>query len=432
MVTRLRRGCGCAAGRGRRRRVRRGPPGAAARRRLLGHRRVTRRSGRSWARPTRPASRPTSSSAGSASVVLQPFGEPAFRMNLLSALCLAAAAGAHRRPRPGPDPLDGARRRGRARAGPHADRLGDRDPCRGARPPPRARRDPAAAAPRRLGGPGPGRRRRRTATATGDRRSLARRGGRRVRARGRQPLADPARWRPPVGLFVLAVEPAIWRRGRLVVGCVAGARRHRRRSSTSSCRCGPGRSGRPLVYGRPETWDGFWYVVLGRAVPGQPGGSVRRPAAASSATLVDRTAGEFGPLAPLIPLGFLATVVRRPRYALLTGAALAHHLLLRGVLRERRHRPLLPRCRRSSPGPGWRSWPAPSVDRAGATCVSGRRRLAATATSARRVPAAGAGRRGRRRRRPAGPDRCSPSRPATGAVDESGDRAAAALDRTTR
>ena len=28
-----------------------------------------------------------------ASVVLQPFGEPAFRMNLLSALCVAVAAG---------------------------------------------------------------------------------------------------------------------------------------------------------------------------------------------------------------------------------------------------------------------------------------------------------------------------------------------------
>ena len=34
-----------------------------------------------------------------------------------------------------------------------------------------------------------------------------------------------------------------------------------------------------------------------------------------------RATGQFGPLTPLIPLGFVATVVRRPRYALLTGIA---------------------------------------------------------------------------------------------------------------
>ena len=38
-----------------------------------------------------------------ASVVLQPFGDPAFRMNLLSALCLGRRGRRHRRPRPSPD-----------------------------------------------------------------------------------------------------------------------------------------------------------------------------------------------------------------------------------------------------------------------------------------------------------------------------------------
>jgi hypothetical protein len=39
--------------------------------------------------------------------------------------------------------------------------------------------------------------------------------------------------------------------------------------------------------------------------------------------LVGLTVDQFGPLAALIPLGFVATAVRRPRYALLTGLALA-------------------------------------------------------------------------------------------------------------
>ena len=39
--------------------------------------------------------------------------------------------------------------------------------------------------------------------------------------------------------------------------------------------------------------------------------------------LAARATGQFGPLTPLIPLGFLATAVRRPRYALLTGIAFA-------------------------------------------------------------------------------------------------------------
>ena len=38
--------------------------------------------------------------------------------------------------------------------------------------------------------------------------------------------------------------------------------------------------------------------------------------------LVGRTAREFGPLAVLIPFGFVVTAIRRPRYALLTGIAL--------------------------------------------------------------------------------------------------------------
>ena len=81
-------------------------------------------------------------------------------------------------------------------------------------------------------------------------------------------------------------------------------------------RAGPFRA--PLVYGRPETWDGFWYVVLAEQFQGSisdPFGNIGGKVLA----LITRATGQFGPLTVLIPVAFLATAVRRPRYALLTG-----------------------------------------------------------------------------------------------------------------
>ena len=71
-------------------------------------------------------------------------------------------------------------------------------------------------------------------------------------------------------------------------------------------RAGPFRA--PLVYGRPETWDGFWYVVLAE----QFRGSVVAPFSglpAKLAALVGRTVAAFGPLAVAVPLGFMATAI---------------------------------------------------------------------------------------------------------------------------
>ncbi len=123
----------------------------------------------------------------------------------------------------------------------------------------------------------------------------------------------------PIALFVLAVQPAILRQPRLVGRCMAVL------AITLAVvylelplRAGPFRA--PLVYGRPETWDGFWYVVLAE----QFRGSVVDPLGdlvGKALQLVTRATGQFGPLTPLIPLGFLATTVKRPRYALLTGSA---------------------------------------------------------------------------------------------------------------
>jgi hypothetical protein len=123
----------------------------------------------------------------------------------------------------------------------------------------------------------------------------------------------------PVGLFVIAVDPFIWRRRRLVLGCVAAL------AATLVAvylelplRAGIFRA--PLVYGRPDTWDGFWYVTLGEQFRGSledPFGDLPR----KFGELVGRTVTQFGILAPLIPLAFIVTAVRRPAYALMTGSA---------------------------------------------------------------------------------------------------------------
>jgi Protein of unknown function (DUF2723) len=126
---------------------------------------------------------------------------------------------------------------------------------------------------------------------------------------------------PPVALFVLAVDPSIWRRPRLVARCgLVLAVTLLVVYLELPLRAGPFHA--PLVYGRPDTWDGFWYVILAE----QFHGSVVDPfgdLGGKFVALVTRAIGEFGPFGPLIPLGFIATAIRRPRYALLTGAAAA-------------------------------------------------------------------------------------------------------------
>ena len=76
------------------------------------------------------------------------------------------------------------------------------------------------------------------------------------------------------------------------------------------------------MYGTPDTWDGFRYIVLAEQFQGSlsdPFGNLP----GKFGELVSRTVAQFGILAPLIPVGFVVTVLRRPRYALLTGSAVA-------------------------------------------------------------------------------------------------------------
>jgi Protein of unknown function (DUF2723) len=127
---------------------------------------------------------------------------------------------------------------------------------------------------------------------------------------------------PPIGLYVLAVEPGIWRRWRFALACVGAAALTLILVYLEL----PLRGGlvpaltAPLVYARPATWDGFWYIALAE----QFRGSLSNPFADLGGKwdqLVGLASTQFGLLALAIPLAFIATVRRTPRYALLTGLA---------------------------------------------------------------------------------------------------------------
>ena len=248
-----------------------------------------------------------------ASVVLQPFGEPAFRMNLLSALCLAVAAGITVdlvRALTGSVALGMLAGLGLALTpiawaiGTHADAhalhlallaallrllVAWEDRVRGPLPDDHADRFLIAAS-----------------VVFG-------------LSVGNHSLT--LLLAVPVGLYVLVVAPDVWRRPRLVLGCIGAM------AITLvlvylelPLRAGPFPAA--LVYGRPDTWDGFWYVVLAEQFRGSlldPFGGL----GAKAGQLVSLTVSQFGPLAPLIPVGFVAAVLRRPRYALLSGSAVA-------------------------------------------------------------------------------------------------------------
>ena len=125
---------------------------------------------------------------------------------------------------------------------------------------------------------------------------------------------------PGIAVYVLAVEPGVLRRPRLIAACAAAL------AVTVvlvflelPLRAGPFRA--PMVYGQPETWDGFWYIVLAE----QFREALVGPFVDVPAKILDvayRAVLAFGPLAALIPFGFAATVRLRPAYALLSGICL--------------------------------------------------------------------------------------------------------------
>jgi hypothetical protein len=124
---------------------------------------------------------------------------------------------------------------------------------------------------------------------------------------------------PAIGLFVLAVEPGVLRRPRLIGTSAAALLGVAALLYLElPLRAGPWPA--PLVYGHPDTWSGFWDIVLARQFQGSVGGMLADPWG-SAAAVVSLASDQLGILAVLVPIGLLVTVLRRPSYALLSGTA---------------------------------------------------------------------------------------------------------------
>jgi len=127
---------------------------------------------------------------------------------------------------------------------------------------------------------------------------------------------------PPIGLYVLAVEPGIWRRWRFALTCLGAAALTVALVYLEL----PLRGGlvpaltAPLVYAKPATWDGFWYIALAEQFRGSLGDPFA-DLAGKWDKLVDLASSQLGLFAIAVPPAFLATALRAPRYALLTGLA---------------------------------------------------------------------------------------------------------------
>jgi hypothetical protein len=119
---------------------------------------------------------------------------------------------------------------------------------------------------------------------------------------------------PGIAAYVLLVAPAILRRWRLVATCLVTTLL----VTVVVYAYLPLRSAMdpPLDYADPETWDAFWYVVLGQ----QFQGSFSPPALSTLlSTVWDTLVRSFGLLAVFIPAGVLAGLWRHPRLTVMTG-----------------------------------------------------------------------------------------------------------------
>ena len=121
---------------------------------------------------------------------------------------------------------------------------------------------------------------------------------------------------PAIGLFVLAVDWRIVFRWRTIAACVAVL------AGTIVVLFAelPIRAAMhaPLVYGHPDTVSGFQYVVLAE----QFRGSLSNPLGdlpTKAGHVMDLITGWLGPMAVLAALGLVTSLVRRPRYVLLSG-----------------------------------------------------------------------------------------------------------------
>jgi hypothetical protein len=121
---------------------------------------------------------------------------------------------------------------------------------------------------------------------------------------------------PAIGLFILAVEPRILLRGRIVGICAAAFVL----TTVGFYLELPIRAAMhaPIVYGHPDTLAGLKAIITGEQFQGalvNPFGDLGTKAG----VVLGKLAGWLGPLGLVAVAGFLVTIVRRPRYALLSG-----------------------------------------------------------------------------------------------------------------
>jgi hypothetical protein len=133
---------------------------------------------------------------------------------------------------------------------------------------------------------------------------------------------------PGIALYVLVTDVRVLRRPLFVVGCLAvavgtGALLYLQLPLAVAL-------DRPLIYGRPGTLGGFLYVVLGQQFAGSLGNPLADPGG-TLATMVDAVTRQLGWLALAVPVAAVATAFRRPRYLLLTAPAFAGTLLFAAV-----------------------------------------------------------------------------------------------------
>lgn len=133
---------------------------------------------------------------------------------------------------------------------------------------------------------------------------------------------------PGIALYVLVTDARILRRPLFVVGCLGAA------AGTAALLYLQlplsAALGAPLIYGRPGSLDGFRYIVLGEQFRGALGDPFADPVG-TVRTLVDAITHQLGWLALAVPVAAVATAVRRPRYFLLTVPAFAATLLFAAV-----------------------------------------------------------------------------------------------------
>ena len=121
---------------------------------------------------------------------------------------------------------------------------------------------------------------------------------------------------PAIGLFVLAADWRVVLRWRTVLACVGVLAA----TLTVFFLELPIRAAMhaPLVYGHPDTWSGFLYVVLAEQFRGSlvdPFGNLGTKASA----VMDLITGWLGPVGIVAAIGLATSLVRRPRYVLLSG-----------------------------------------------------------------------------------------------------------------